>query len=236
MGKKELLKAGGGMMIIAVIILTVLYYAFKVDSETLKIISGFLSVVIISLLGLIKTDKTDKKIDKLTESLGILSLDQKTMQKGIDEVNEMFKHKKEIASLNQQIEKETSGIFDRIADLNIMLRDYIVSVNDVITDIITKQYGYDFDQFDAKYFKTKLLNKINHLNTDINYVMINKNCFTQINDKVNQNITHYINELKYIKDLENGKRRNEFKELTLRLAKQITNHSIDIYKNFKQTA
>lgn len=236
MGKKELVKTGGLLMLAAVIILTVLYYAFKVDTETLKIISGFMSVVVISLLGLIKTDKTDKKIDKLADSVGVIKLDNQTMKKGLKDISELFFHKKDITNLSQQIERETSEKFDSIANINVILRDYIVSVNDVITDIISKQYTYDFDLFDPKYFKTKIINRIKHLSNDIAYVGFDKNCFEKVNDKVMTNISTYINELKYIKDLDNGKRRKEFKELTLRLTKQITNHSIYIYENFKKTA
>jgi hypothetical protein len=154
----------------------------------------------------------------------------------LKDVGEVIHHKKDMTKLSQQIENETSDIFDSLADINVMLRDYIIDVNDVITDTITKQYQYDFDQFDAKYFKTKIINKITRLNADIDYVMINEHCFEQISDKVLDNVRKYITELKYIKDLENGKRRSEFKELTLSLTKKITYHSIDIFKNFKQTA
>ena len=224
------------MILGAVIILTVLYYGFKADTKTLKIISGFMSLVIISLLGLIKTDNTDKKIDAISSKVDSFVLDQQEMKNGIREIEESFKHKKDIVNLCQQIESETSEIFDGYSEVNIMLRDYIVGVNDVISEIIERQYSYDFDMFDVKYFKTKILNKVNALTEHINYVMLDKTIFERINDKVITNIKTYITELKYIKDLENGKRRKEFKDLTLRLTKQITNHSIDIYNNQKSIA
>jgi ATP-dependent Lon protease len=236
MGKKELLKTGGLFMIGAVIILTVLYYGLKVEPDTLKIISGFMSVVIIGLLGLIKTDRTDKKIERLASNIETLTLDNKTIHAAIKDIDEYFKHEKDITNLCQKIENETADIFENYSEVNVMLKDYIIQVNDIVTSIIEKQYSYDFDLFDAKYFKDKLLNKIKQLTEHINFVMLNKEVFEQISDRVIQNIRKYINELKYIKNLENGERRKEFKELTLKLTKQIANHSIDIYKNYKTIA
>lgn len=236
MGKKELLKTGGFFLIGAVIILTLLYYVFKADVETLKIVSGFMSVVIISLLGLIKTDKTDKRIEKLAWNIESLTLNHSEMRAAIHDIDESFKHQKEITNLCQQIENETADIFENYSEINVMLKDYIIQVNDIITSIIEKQYGYDFDMFDAKYFKTKILNRVKSLTEHINFVMIDKQIFEQISDKVIININNYITDLKHIKDLENGIRRKVFKELTLKLTKQITNHSIDIYKNSKNIA
>jgi hypothetical protein len=145
-------------------------------------------------------------------------------------------HKKDIAKLSQRIEDEMFDIFDSIPDLNVMLRDYIVSINDTITDAMLKQYQYDFGKFDEKKFKSKILTRVNHLQKDIDFVTVSENCFEKISDKVIHNIRNYIRDLKDIKHLENGKQRLEFQDLTLKLTNQITLHSIDIYRNYKQTA
>jgi ATP-dependent Lon protease len=236
MEQKEKLKYGALFLLGAVVILIILYYAFKVDGDTLKIIAGLMALMIPNLLSFVSSNKTNKKIDDLTRGFELLSTDSKLMQTAMDDINESFKHRKEMANLCQKIENETSNTFERFSSINMVLKEYIVNVNDVVTSIIEKQYGYDFDLFDAKYFRTKLLNKINQISEHINYIMIDKTLYEKINDKTVFNIKEYIRELKYIKDLENGKRRQEFKDLTLRLTKQITNHSIDIYNSSKTKA
>jgi hypothetical protein len=181
-----------------------------------------------------KQNNIEKEVYHVKSEIKTLSGNQKLMKVAINDIDESFKHKREIVNLCQQIENETSDIFEGYSEINAMLRDYIVGVNFVITDIIERQYSYDFNLFDAKYFKSKLINRVNSLTKEINFAMLDKRCFEKISDKVLTNIRTYITDLKYIKDLENGTRRKRFKELTLNLTKKITDHSIDIYKNHKQ--
>jgi hypothetical protein len=229
MEKRQKIKNFLIVFVIAILIILIFNYVLRVDIEVLGIVGAVLVAMMPSVLSFLTSNKTNEIIKRLVDDMGKVRTELK-------DVGEVIHHKKDMTKLSQQIENETSDIFDSLADINVMLRDYIIDVNDVITDTITKQYQYDFDQFDAKYFKTKIINKITRLNADIDYVMINEHCFEQISDKVLDNVRKYITELKYIKDLENGKRRSEFKELTLSLTKKITYHSIDIFKNFKQTA
>jgi hypothetical protein len=178
-----------------------------------------------------------KESDKhIKNDIKALSLDQKTMQIALKDIDEGMKHKQDIIKLCQQIENETYEKFDNIADINYILRDYIVTVNGKITDIIEHQYSYDFELFNVKFFKSRIISEIKRLNNDIDYTAISEHCFEKISDKVIHNIREYIRDLNYIKELENGKRRKRFKELTLDLTNQIASHSIDIYKDFKQMA
>lgn len=236
MDAKTKWKYGIITILIAVIIMVFLNFGLKLEADKLEIIGGGLVVMIPSVLGFMNSNKTNTKIDSLAKNVSKLSDDQNLMKVAIKDIDESFKHRKEITNLCQKIENETSEIFESYSEINVMLKDYIIGVNDSISEIIDKQYSYDFDLFDAKYFKTKILNKVMQITEHVNYVMLDKEIFEKVSDKVIVNIKTYITELKYIKDLENGKRRKEFKELTLSLTKRITNHSIDIYKNFKQTA
>ncbi len=182
-----------------------------------------------SELGELKGDVDNVVITIREKDLSDAEKHLKSMN-GIREIREIMAHGEEITGLCQSIENETSKIFDRSADINVMLKNYIIEVNDGISEIIQKQYSYDFDHFDTKYFRSKLLNKIDHLYESVDFKMLDKNIFEQIHDKITRNIKSYVNEFKYTKDMVNGKRRQAFKKLTLDLTKQITNHSIDIYK------
>lgn len=235
MGKKEKFKILAIVIVLTAIIVFVINYSVVLEPKELVALLVGGMVFIPSITGTMISNKTNNKIGDIEIKVNNIASDHLIMKKGLDEVNENFRHKKQIMSLCQQIEIETSRIFDRYSDVNTMLRDYIISVNDVISNVIEKQYSYDFDLFDAKTFKRLIMAKVHKEKEHVNYTMINKIIFENISDKVDTNISKYISELRQIKGMENGTRRKEFKALTLDLTKKITNHSIDIY-NKKEIA
>jgi hypothetical protein len=219
MGKREEVRNIIIVLIIAICLVLLLNYGLRIDSTTMGIIGALMIAMIPSVLSYLKSNKINKVIKEFI-------IDQK-------EINEFIRHRKEIDNICQLIERQTNKIFGMYSEVNPILSDYVIQINESISDLIDKKYRYNLDLFDSEYFKNQLLIKINLVSKDINYVMINKETFKNINQKVITNIDLYIEKLENISDLENGKRRKKFRDETLNLAGQIANHSIDIY-NKKQ--
>jgi len=219
MGKREEIRNIVIVLIIAIIIVVFFNYIMRVDSTTMGIIGAILVAMVPSILSYFKSNKINKIIKEFV-------VDQK-------EINEFIRHRKEIDTICQQIERDTSKIFGKYSEISVILSDYIIQINESISDIIKKKYGYDLDLFDPEYFKNQLTIKINKVTKDINYVMLNKDIFKNITEKVIFNIGIYIEKIENMADIENGKRRAKFKKETLSLTQKIADHSIDIYRKHK---
>lgn len=220
MGKREEIKSIIIVLIIAIGMVAFFNYGLRLNDTSMSIIGAVIVAMIPSTLSYFKSSKLNKVIKEFL-------IDQK-------EINEFIRHRKEIDAVCQQIERDTCKIFGKYSEINAVLSDYIIQINESISDIIDKKYRYDFNLFDSEYFKNQLTIKINKVEKDVNYVMLNKQIFTEISDKVKSNINIYIDKIENIADMENGKRRSKFKKETLSLTQKIADHSIDIYKTLKK--
>lgn len=177
--------------------------------------------------------KFDEKFFDLDEMVSGIDKKQMALDIGFAEISEIIKHKDKIVEISKKIEYQTIDIIDSHYKVNSYLSNFIIQLNEGIALIIRNQFEYGFNDFKTNHFHKKITNHLNLLSEHANFSLINKDVFDEILQSISSNITIYIKEIDYIKNLVNGDRRSKFLNLTLRLTKNISNHSIEVYNKKK---
>jgi hypothetical protein len=219
--------------------ITVFQFWIKKDSEdTKEDISDLKDDVII----LKNNDITfDKKISGLNARY--LSLEDqnivyenalKDIKSGLAEKEEAeyyvymhVKHKNEITDLCKDIKSETFTTLEDQSELDIQIRKFVIEINTSISNIIIVQYESGFDKFEPKYYKTEILNSID---LSLNNSLFEDNFKIRLHKELKKSTENYIDSVSFIlANDNNGIRRENFIDKTLKYTQNLTNKTINTY-------
>jgi len=135
------------------------------------------------------------------------------------------KHKNDIMELCKNIKNQTYNALEDQSELDLEIRKFIIELIKDFSNIVIVQYETGFDKFEGKYYKTEILNAID-LNLESN------NLHKQVKEVLHKefkNVTNnYINSVNLIlANQDNGERRNNFMDRTLRFAENLTNKTLN---------
>lgn len=168
----------------------------------------------------------NNKVDNIELQVTELDLKQAKADKNLFFVTEAFKHIKEIDNLCLKINNSASETLNGKHDLNPNFKNLVIQINDDVGTVIKKQYERGFDNFNARTFKTIILN---HIKLSVSNSLVDNELKEVLYTPIFDRTRDYIEKIKLIANTENGIRRKKFIQNTLLYTNTLTNLSIDIY-------
>lgn len=187
----------------------------------------------------VKTDITSLKFDfkKTKKELSdvvftITEKDLKDAEKdvifinGLRDMNEMMAAKKQISDLGKAIHKLSKKIIRKTTMVDEPFNIFMTSVNDAVREHVCTEYEYGLDLIDLEDYERLIKEKVSTISA---HTIADKKTMKQVVLEINKNVDKYIENLKGIQDISNGKRRAKFEKDTLSFIENNTCRSIETY-------